>query len=129
MFRANRGGAGEFRRPRGRQREDARDDAGKHEYQPGYCENKRGSPMPTPHRHGAEKCTHGDRQGESQEDGGKYGGEGPNRADAVLNTRITGGPRRCSARYGRIIFDRNFGSLEKCVTKKVGEAGRRVHAT
>jgi hypothetical protein len=29
----------------------------------------------------------------------------------------------------RIMFDRNFGSLEECVAKKVGEAGRRVDAT
>src|ERR1700681_1310060 len=61
MLRANRRGAGEVRRPRRRQREDAGDDAGKREYQSGYGENKRRRPMPSPHRHGAEKCSDGDR--------------------------------------------------------------------
>jgi hypothetical protein len=91
MFRANRRGTGEFCRPRRRQRENARDDAGKHECQSGRDENKRQRPMPSPHRHGAEKCTNGDRQGESQEYGGKYRGECPNGTKAVLDARITGG--------------------------------------
>src|SRR5450631_4199864 len=94
MFRADRRGAGEFRRPRRRQREDAGDDAGKRECQSGGGEKERGRPMPSPHRHGAEKGTNGDRQGESQEYGGQYGGESPNGANAVLNPRITGGDLR-----------------------------------
>src|SRR6266850_645235 len=50
--------------------------------------------MPSPHRHGAEKRADGDRQRESQEYGGKYRGESPNGANAVLNTRIPGGDLR-----------------------------------